>query len=115
MKGNRFDELLLYVCFLSQIIFLIGIYYDNKIMCILTHFIFAGAILIIPLFSQNKYMLALCLLSCVLAMATRKISGKCMFRMFDKHAVEDPVDLDWDYIFPFVMIITVLRWLYYSC
>ena len=115
-KLHKIDLFLIFSKIATQILIITGISTHYKKLNDIGHTLVGVLTLLIPVVSNNKYILCTHIIIMFIAMGTRKMNGRCLLRDYDPPKEEDAfsrqIDADWltwDILFPSMGIISAIK------
>lgn len=114
---HKIDLILIFSKITTEILIATGIYTHYKKLNDIGHTLMGILTLIIPVISNNKYILCTHIIIMFIALGTRKVNGRCLLRDYDppkndKESISRQVDFDWltwDILFPSMGIISAIK------
>jgi hypothetical protein len=105
LLNTTFDYYFTIMGLLCCVLLFFGITMRSPIISAIAHYIFSFLI-ITMVFSNNKYILGLGVVLVLIAIITRKISGTCILKTYQKNVIKFPkfMTKSWNYIFPALLI-----------
>lgn len=105
LYDTDFDYYYIILGLLSCSLLLIGIQLKLGTLTAIGHYVFS-LLIIVLIFSNNKYLLGLGIGVVLIAMLTRKMFGGCILKTYQKNVIQFPkfIQKSWDYIFPALLV-----------
>ncbi len=113
---HKIDFFLIVSKIATEALIATGIYTHYKKFNDIGHSLVGILTILIPVITNNKYILCTHIIIMFIAMGTRKMNGRCLLRDYDppkdKEAISRQIDADWltwDILFPSMGIISAIK------